>query len=64
MTHEKGVEALPLLVTFTRTAAIIGVSRSTVYRLVKCGRLQTVQLGGAPRITRESIENFTKGGAE
>jgi excisionase family DNA binding protein len=42
----------PLLLTVTRAAALLGVSRSTLYQLVAAGRVPVVRLGRAVRVPR------------
>ena len=34
----------------------LGVSRTTIYRLLNRGNLQSIHIGSARRITRESME--------
>ncbi|MFI5259551.1 MAG: helix-turn-helix domain-containing protein [Candidatus Limnocylindrales bacterium] len=42
----------PLLLTVTRAAELLGVSRSTLYQLVAAGRVPVVRLGRAVRFPR------------
>ena len=49
------------LVTFTEAARRLNVSRVTVYRLVKLGRLETVPLDGTNRIRLKSVVDFANG---
>ena len=50
------------LVTFTAAAKRMGVSRPTVYRLARAGRLEVVPLNGVNRIRLQSvIDCVTKG---
>ena len=49
------------LVTFTEAARRLNISRVTVYRLVKLGRLETVPLGGTNRIRLKSVIAFANG---
>ena len=46
------------LVTYTEAAKRLNVSRPTVYRLVKLGRIQTVALDGTSRIRLKSVVDF------
>ncbi|WP_288935960.1 helix-turn-helix domain-containing protein [uncultured Sphingomonas sp.] len=39
---------------------LIGVRRSTVYALIKAGKLQTVKLGRATLITMSSLRGLTE----
>jgi excisionase family DNA binding protein len=48
-----------------RDASIIsGLSRSTLYELLKAGRLRAVKIGGRRLILRASLEALLLGGAE
>lgn len=49
------------LVTFTEAARRLNISRVTVYRLVKLGRLETVPLDGVNRIRLKSVIDFANG---
>ena len=49
------------LVTYTEAARRLNISRVTVYRLVKLGRLETVPLGGTNRIRLKSVVDFANG---
>ena len=42
-------------VTFKEAAIRLGISRPTVYRMVKSGRLETVKLEGCHRIRVQSL---------
>ena len=46
------------LVTFTNAAKRLNVSRPTVYRLAKAGRLDVVPLNGVSRIRLKSVIDF------
>ena len=45
-------------VTYTEAAKRLGVSRPTVYRLAKTGRLAVVPLNGVNRIRLKSVFDF------
>lgn len=50
------------LYSISQTARLLNVSRMTVYRLKKQGRLRAVELpGGTSRITSASVEAFAAG---
>ena len=49
------------LVTYTDAARRTGLSRPTVYRLAKAGRLDVVELNGVNRITLASLNSFISG---
>ena len=46
------------LCTFTEAAKRLNLSRPTVYRLVKLGRLEVVPLDGVNRIRLQSVFDF------
>ena len=49
------------LCTFTTAARMLGVSRPTIYRMARLGRLATVRLGGTNRILMRSVFDFANG---
>jgi len=49
------------LVTYTEAARRLNLSRVTVYRLVKFGRLDVVPLDGVNRIRLKSVIDFANG---
>ena len=49
------------LVTYTEAAARLNLSRPTVYRLAKLGRLEIVPLDGVNRIRLKSVIDFANG---
>jgi excisionase family DNA binding protein len=51
------------LCTYTEAAKRLGLSRPTVYRLAKMGRLETVSLNGTSRILMRSVFAFANGSA-
>lgn len=55
------VEKENRLVTYTGAARRTGLSRPTIYRLVKSGRLDVVELNGTRRITLQSVNDFIAG---
>ena len=50
--------------TFTEAARRLGVSRPTVYRLTRSGRLRTVKLCGVSRIVLSSVVDFVSEGVK
>lgn len=51
----------PLLIPAAQVAEALGVSRTTVWRLVKAGKLaEPVRIGGAVRFRRSDIERFVE----
>jgi excisionase family DNA binding protein len=55
------VPASPLLLTVTRAAELLGVSRSSLYQLVAAGRVPVVRLGRAVRVPRRELERLAAG---
>jgi excisionase family DNA binding protein len=51
----------PLLMMVKDPAGLLGVHRATIWRLVKAGRLQTVELLGSLRVRRADIEALAGG---
>ena len=47
-----------MLLTLDQTGELLGQSRSTVYALVRAGRLPVVHLGRSARIPRAAVEAF------
>ena len=48
-----------------RDASIVsGLSRSTLYELLKAGKIRAVKIGGRRLILRDSLEALLLGGAE
>ncbi len=51
----------PLLLRVKDGAALLGVHRATIWRLVKAGRLDTVELLGSRRVRRADVEALAAG---
>ena len=49
------------LVTYTEAARRLYLSRPTVYRLIKLGRLEIVPLDGVNRVRLQSVIDFANG---
>lgn len=48
----------PLLVTMDTAAAMLSVSRSTVYRMTKRGELRVVQIGSKTLVEMKSLTDL------
>lgn len=48
----------PLLLKVEETAALLNVSRTRVYSLLRDGSLKSVKVGGRRLVPREAIEAF------
>ncbi len=53
----------PLLMRVKDAAGLLGVHRATIWRLVKAGRLQTVELFGSLRVRRADLLALADGKA-
>jgi excisionase family DNA binding protein len=51
----------PLLLTVKEAARVLRVGRTTVFGLIRSGRLSSVQIGSARRISLRSLESFVAG---
>lgn len=51
----------PLLLRVKDAAALLGVHRATIWRLVKAGRLEPVALLGSFRVRRADVEAIAEG---
>ena len=49
------MQQLSLLLSLAETRQLLGLSRTTVFRLLKEGRLSSVRVGARHLVTRESI---------
>jgi excisionase family DNA binding protein len=52
---------LPLMVPLTEAANAIGISRSSLYRLLDSGEIRTRQVGGRRFITKTELRRFVEG---
>jgi excisionase family DNA binding protein len=52
------VGVTPMLFTAVEAAEQLGISRSTIYGLINCGRLRSVRIGAARRIRRQDLVEF------
>jgi excisionase family DNA binding protein len=59
-TLARGVEASqePLLLTPDAAATALGLSRSTLYRLIRTGQIQVVRPGREVRVSRRALERY------
>lgn len=49
------------LYTLKETMEILKISRSTLWRYIKQGKIKTIDMLGNPRISKEEIEKIVKG---
>jgi excisionase family DNA binding protein len=52
------VRVTPMLFTAVEAAEQLGISRSTIYGLMNCGRLRSVRIGAARRIRCQDLVAF------
>lgn len=57
-------EASPVLISFDRAAAVLDVSRSTLDREVRAGRLPAVRIGGCRRISVADLREYVTHGSD
>lgn len=55
-THQTPAAAPKLLYRLREAEEVLGLSRTMIYRLIKRGDLEKVQIGDATRITVESVQ--------
>ena len=53
----------PLLMMIKDAASLLGVHRATIWRLVKAGRLEAVELLGSVRVRRADVVGIAAGKA-
>ncbi len=53
-------EPLPLCVRIPAAGQMLMVGRSTIYKLINAGELETIKVGAAVLITTKSIEGFVQ----
>lgn len=53
-----------LAYSINRTAKVLGVGRTTIYKLIKSGQVDTLKIGSRTLITTESITRLTQTGRE
>jgi excisionase family DNA binding protein len=51
---------VPVLLRIDEAAAILGVARVTIYRLIWRGLIRPVYIGRAVRIPRSEVERFAR----
>lgn len=52
----------PLAISINETAKTLGVGRSSVYALLKSGRLDAIKIGRRTLLTTESIKRLAQSG--
>jgi hypothetical protein len=55
---ELGWPQMPTLISVTRAAVVLGISRASAYRYAACGDLPTVRLGGRLYIVSARLRAF------
>lgn len=49
-----------LAYSINRTAKVLGVGRTTIYKLIKSGKVDSLKIGSRTLITTESITRLTQ----
>jgi excisionase family DNA binding protein len=57
-------EITRLYVTYREAEQLVGLSRTTFWKLIGAGEIECRRVGRAVRINRESLEGFMKGESE
>lgn len=52
-----------IYISIREAGCVLGVSRSTLYRLMDCGELETVKIGRRRLVKREAIATLTERGS-
>ncbi len=52
------LETLPLMLTISEAGEVLRIGRSSMYALVRCGRLRSVRVGKVIRVPRDAIMEF------
>lgn len=50
----------PLLLTITQAASVLGISRTTVYELLKDGELHAIHIRRSSRISQDELARFVR----
>ena len=58
MVSDPRVEMQPLLLRPEDAARVLGVSRSTVFDLIRSGRLRSVKIGHLRRVSATALADF------
>jgi excisionase family DNA binding protein len=48
----------PVLLTVTQAAAVLNVSRSLLYEILRCGELESIRIGVCRRIPRDALDDW------
>ena len=60
MTNTSGGHADPKFLTVAEVAAMMRVSKMTVYRLVHSGELPAVRVGRSFRVTEDDVDEYLR----
>ncbi len=52
------LDTLPLMLTISEAGEVLRIGRSSMYALVRCGRLRSVRVGKVIRVPRDAIMEF------
>lgn len=54
----------PTWITYEEAQQLVGLGRTTLWRLVKSGEVKSAQIGRAVRLSRESLEAYMERATE
>jgi excisionase family DNA binding protein len=52
------IDQLPLVLTVTQLAAVLGLGKSNTYALVCCGRIRSIRIGHQIKIPKAAVVEF------
>lgn len=52
------LDTLPLTLTVAEAGEVLRIGRSSMYALVRCGRLRSIRVGKMIRVPRDAIVEF------
>ena len=59
--HDARLDELPVLITISRVATLLGISRSAAYRCAASGDLPTTHLGGRVYVVTARLRSLLEG---
>lgn len=58
LSHISSLERLPVALSVSDVAEVLGIGRSSAYGLVRCGRLRSIRIGRKIRIPKDALAEF------
>ena len=50
-------DALPLFLTVSQVAAVLGIGRNTAYSMIRSGQLRSVRVGRQIRVPKDALKS-------